>query len=72
MSWWVPLVIIKEENLDFTQTTPEVWTKEKELKIRNMPGKDQFIIVNPEEIGKFYKKLGLESSFLIRRSGIEP
>ncbi|KOB64793.1 Protease m1 zinc metalloprotease [Operophtera brumata] len=50
MSWWVPLVIIKEDNLDFTQTTPEVWTKEKELKIRNMPGKDQFIIVNPEEI----------------------
>ncbi|KOB68372.1 Aminopeptidase N-14, partial [Operophtera brumata] len=65
MSWWVPLVIIKEDNLDFTQTTPEVWTKEKELKIRNMPGKEQFIIVNPEEIAPFPVNYDTHNWYLI-------
>ncbi|KAG6450130.1 hypothetical protein O3G_MSEX006399 [Manduca sexta] len=54
MSWWVPLVVAREDNLDFTNTKPVAWMKNvKELTVDGMPGKDKFVIVNPEEIAPF-------------------
>lgn len=45
--------MIRSDNLDFTKTTPIAWMKGREaLTLDNMPDKDHFIIVNPEEIGK--------------------
>jgi hypothetical protein len=53
MSWWAPVVIVKSDKLDFANTTPTVWMKDrKELNVGGMPDKDHFIIVNPEEIGE--------------------
>ncbi|XP_050667556.1 aminopeptidase N [Leptidea sinapis] len=51
--WWIPLVLIRGDNLDFKNTTPIAWTKHKELTLENMPSKDHFVIVNPDEIGPF-------------------
>ncbi|CAH0553112.1 unnamed protein product [Brassicogethes aeneus] len=52
--WWIPIVLVKQTNLNFQNCTPTVWMKrEKEIKIENLPEKDKFIIVNPEEIGPF-------------------
>ncbi|CAH4038188.1 unnamed protein product [Pieris brassicae] len=53
MSWWLPLVVIRGEKLDFDKTSPVVWMKEKETTIEKMPSKEHFIIVNPEEIAPF-------------------
>lgn len=54
MLWWVPLIITKEDALDFSNSTPYAWLeKQREMKIYNLPAEDKFIIVNPEEIGPF-------------------
>ncbi|CAK1546291.1 unnamed protein product [Leptosia nina] len=53
MTWWLPIVLIREDNLDFSKTTPVMWMKDKEAQITNTPSKDHFIIVNPEEIAPF-------------------
>lgn len=54
MLWWVPLVIISEDNLDFSNSTPFAWIEKQRLTtISNLPGEGKFIIVNPEEIGPF-------------------
>lgn len=53
MSWWAPLVIAREDALDFNNDTTTIWMKnKKELDINDLPGEGHFIIVNPEEIGK--------------------
>lgn len=50
--WWIPIVLVTEDKMNFTNTTPIAWMKkEREIVLQNMPKKDQFIIVNPEEIG---------------------
>lgn len=55
MSWWAPIVIARGDNLDFNNVTPAVWMRDrKELTLKDMPDADQFIIINPEEIGKYY------------------
>lgn len=52
--WWIPVVMIRQNNLDFTTFKPSVWMKrEKEITMTGLPGKDEFIIVNPEEIGTY-------------------
>ncbi|XP_026755320.2 aminopeptidase N [Galleria mellonella] len=54
MSWWIPIIIAREDKLNFTNATPLAWMLDKkELTLNNMPNKDQFIILNPEEIGPF-------------------
>ncbi|XP_072939731.1 aminopeptidase N isoform X2 [Epargyreus clarus] len=53
MLWWAPIVIARSDKLDFNDVAPIAWMKDRELKIPNMPGKDSFIIVNPEEIAPF-------------------
>lgn len=52
--WWIPVILIRQDKLQFSNSTPLVWMKrEREIKISDLPEKDVFIIVNPEEIGKF-------------------
>ncbi|KAI4458984.1 protease m1 zinc metalloprotease [Holotrichia oblita] len=52
--WWIPIVLVKQNKLDFKNTTPAIWMqKEKTVTLTDMPGSDFFIIVNPEEIGPF-------------------
>ncbi|XP_018561652.1 aminopeptidase N [Anoplophora glabripennis] len=52
--WWIPIVLIGQDHLNFFNSTPQVWMKrEREIKISHLPGKDSFIIINPEEIGPF-------------------
>ena len=53
MLWWAPIVMARADNLDFTQTAPVAWLKNTwQLDLSGLPGKEHFIIVNPEEIGK--------------------
>lgn len=52
--WWIPIVLVREDKLDFENTKPLLWMdKKREIKIEKLPAKDKFIIVNPEEIGPF-------------------
>lgn len=54
MLWWIPLVVVKQDKLDFNNATPTVWMKkEREVKLVDLPGPKEFVIVNPEEIGPF-------------------
>lgn len=54
MLWWIPLILVKQDNLNFNNATPTMWlNKTREVKLTNLPAADQFIIVNPEEIGPF-------------------
>ncbi|ETN63260.1 protease m1 zinc metalloprotease [Anopheles darlingi] len=54
MLWWIPLVIVTQDTLDFTNTSATKWMKQvREVELDEMPAADQFIIVNPEEIGPF-------------------
>lgn len=55
--WDIPIVMQAENNLNFHNTKPTVWLKKenepKNLTITDITSKDNFIIVNPEEIGMF-------------------
>ncbi|XP_050303847.1 aminopeptidase N [Anthonomus grandis grandis] len=52
--WWIPLVVIRQDKMNFLNTTPPMWMrKDREVEMKNLPDKDYFIIVNPEEIGPF-------------------
>ncbi|KAK2586542.1 hypothetical protein KPH14_011433 [Odynerus spinipes] len=55
--WDIPIVMLTEEELDFTQTKPSIWLTKRNvmenLTIQHTAGEDSFIIVNPEEIGMF-------------------
>uniref|UniRef100_A0A1B0CUZ0 Putative protease m1 zinc metalloprotease n=1 Tax=Lutzomyia longipalpis TaxID=7200 RepID=A0A1B0CUZ0_LUTLO len=54
MLWFIPLIVISEDKLDFTDTTPKMWIKKtREATLKNLPDASKFIIVNPEEIGPF-------------------
>lgn len=52
MLWWIPVIMISEDNLDFKNSTPFTWLKNvREIELSSFPvAKDKFIIVNPEEI----------------------
>lgn len=53
MLWWIPIIVVDQNSLNFYNYTPKVWMKkEREIVINNLPNADTFIIVNPEEIGK--------------------
>lgn len=45
-------MVVRGDNLDFTSTSPLAWMKGRTFELKNMPSKEHFIIVNPEEIGK--------------------
>jgi hypothetical protein len=52
--WWIPLIYITSDNLDASAPhDPVVWMREERYtSINNLPGRDSFIIVNPNEIGE--------------------
>ncbi|KAJ8983745.1 hypothetical protein NQ317_017848 [Molorchus minor] len=52
--WWIPIVLVTQDHLSFAHTAPRVWMRrQRNIHIDNLPEKDLFIIVNPEEIGPF-------------------
>lgn len=54
MLWWIPLILVTQENLNFKNFKPSQWMKKtRDIILTNMPPENQFIIVNPEEIGPF-------------------
>ncbi|XP_055524204.1 aminopeptidase N [Wyeomyia smithii] len=54
MLWWIPLVVARQDKLDFSNTSATKWMKKvKEVTLENLPNANHFIIVNPEEIGPF-------------------
>ena len=54
MLWWIPLIVINQDNLNFSNFVPQQWIKKtREISLTNMPAADKFIIINPEEIGPF-------------------
>jgi hypothetical protein len=54
MLWWIPLVVVTQDSLNFSNFTPYKWIKNvKEVELTGLPSADKFIIVNPEEIGPF-------------------
>lgn len=54
MLWWVPLILVTEDKLNFTNFVPEKWIrKTRNTTLSNLPAPDKFIIINPEEIGPF-------------------
>lgn len=56
--WWIPIVLISQDNMNFTNSTPTVWMKkEREIVMNNLPGPESFIIINPEEIGSHFINL---------------
>lgn len=54
MLWWVPLIVISQDNLNFTSFVPQKWIKKtRNTTLNDLPAADKFIIINPEEIGPF-------------------
>ncbi|XP_058127860.1 aminopeptidase N [Anopheles ziemanni] len=54
MLWWIPLVVVTQDRLDFSNTSATKWMKQvREVVLEDLPADDRFIIVNPEEIGPF-------------------
>ncbi|XP_058063997.1 aminopeptidase N [Anopheles bellator] len=54
MLWWIPLVVVTQDTLDFSNTSATKWMKQtREVELEGLPTGDRFIIVNPEEIGPF-------------------
>lgn len=54
MLWWIPLIIVTQNDLNFNNFKPKQWLKKtRDIVLIDLPAEDQFIIVNPEEIGPF-------------------
>ncbi|XP_037027645.1 aminopeptidase N [Bradysia coprophila] len=54
MLWWIPLVVLSQDKLNFRNTTPSIWlNKVRDVQLDGLPAADKYIIVNPEEIGPF-------------------
>lgn len=54
MLWWIPLVIVEQDSLKFENFTPKTWIQnEKQITLKSLPSAEDFIIVNPEEIGPY-------------------
>ncbi|XP_069686837.1 aminopeptidase N-like isoform X2 [Periplaneta americana] len=52
--WIIPIMYLSPSNLDTSKMRTSAWmNNEKEVNISGLPGSDDFIIVNPEEIGMF-------------------
>lgn len=54
MLWWIPLILVRQDQLQFNNFKPHTWIKKtRDIILTNLPADDKFIIVNPEEIGPF-------------------
>lgn len=52
--WWIPLIVVTQDNLNFDNFKPNQWMKKtREVTLANMPDENKFVIINPEEIGPF-------------------
>lgn len=52
--WWIPVVMVTQDHLNFTNSTPRIWMqKQREIVVNDIPERG-FIIINPEEIGMFF------------------
>lgn len=52
--WWIPLILDREDKLNFANFTPNLWMKgERHVTLKDLPDTEKFIIINPEEIGPF-------------------
>lgn len=75
MLWWIPIILLTQDNLNFNNFKPHVWMKKtKDIILTNLPTEDKFIIVNPEEIGPFpvnydLKNWNLLASYLQTNDG---
>lgn len=50
--WWIPVVLVSQNKMNFTNSTPIAWMKkEPEIYLNDLANADKFIIINPEEIG---------------------
>lgn len=76
MLWWVPLVTIRQDDLNFSNTKPQSWLEKKRSQVlRHLPNDKKFIIINPEEIGPFpvnydTKNWNLLSEYLQTQEGL--
>lgn len=54
MLWWIPLILVTQDELNFNNFVPYRWMKKtRDIILTDLPSDDKFIIVNPEEIGPF-------------------
>lgn len=54
MLWWIPLILVTQDKLEFSNFVPHKWiNKTRDITLSNLPAGDKFIIINPEEIGPF-------------------
>nr|XP_036229920.1 aminopeptidase N isoform X2 [Bactrocera oleae]XP_036229921.1 aminopeptidase N isoform X2 [Bactrocera oleae] len=52
--WWIPIVLVEQNRLDFLNTTPYLWMENTmEGKLTNLSNRNSFVIMNPEEIAPF-------------------
>lgn len=50
--WWIPLVVVSQNNLKFDELKPTLWMEEEaRVVLQDLPPSSYFIIVNPEEVG---------------------
>lgn len=78
MLWYIPLVMISGDYLDFAKTKPLLWIDNKRSVVlkKNLPTPDNFVIVNPEEIAPFpvnydAKNWKMLSNFLQTEKGMD-
>ncbi|XP_063218253.1 aminopeptidase N isoform X2 [Bacillus rossius redtenbacheri] len=66
MLWYIPIMYLTPDNLNVSAISPVAWMKkQKEITVADLPGPDQFIIVNPEEIGMFMVNYDMNNWALI-------
>ncbi|XP_063218531.1 aminopeptidase N-like [Bacillus rossius redtenbacheri] len=54
MLWYIPIMYLTPNNLNISAARPVAWMKnQREITIRDLPGSNQFVIVNPADIGMF-------------------
>lgn len=55
MLWWIPLILVTQDKLNFTNFVPSQWIrKTRDTILTHLPEADKFVIVNPEEIGNYF------------------
>ncbi|XP_039233335.1 aminopeptidase N isoform X2 [Drosophila yakuba] len=54
MLWWIPIALTRQDSVNLLNPRTCTWMKmTRQMQISNLPSKNMFIIVNPEEIGPF-------------------
>ncbi|KAK0073413.1 hypothetical protein PV325_009747, partial [Microctonus aethiopoides] len=53
--WDIPIIKVSQDNLNFSELKPNIWMTKSDSSItmKDDTAKEQFVIVNPEEIGMF-------------------